>query len=66
MAFMEEHLDPLHFVRIHRSSIVNVERIKELRPWFHGDYQVLLCGGEELTLSRGRREQLERIMGPLP
>jgi two-component system LytT family response regulator len=63
---VEARLDPERFVRIHRSTIVNVERIQELRPWFHGDYQVLLHDGTELMLSRGRREQLEKVLGPLP
>lgn len=63
---MEDKLDPNQFVRIHRSAIVNVERIQELRPWFHGDYQVLLTNGTELTLSRGRRPALEQLMGRLP
>ncbi|MCC6368192.1 MAG: response regulator transcription factor [Bryobacterales bacterium] len=63
---VEARLDPERFVRIHRSTIVNVERIQELRPCFHGDYQVLLHDGTELMLSRGRREQLEKVLGPLP
>lgn len=66
MTAMEDRLDARKFVRIHRSAIVNVERIRELRPWFHGDYQVLLTNGEELMLSRARREQLESRLGPLP
>ena len=40
---MEERLDGRRFVRIHRSRIVNIERIKELQPWFHGDYVVMLA-----------------------
>ena len=48
----ERRLEPTRFVRIHRSTIVNVERIRELQTLFHGDYVVLLRDGTELTLSR--------------
>jgi two-component system LytT family response regulator len=47
------------FQRVHRSTIVNMERIKELQPWFRGDYRILLRDGTVLTLSRTYREQLE-------
>ena len=40
MSRMEERLDPESFARIHRSSIVNIEHIKEIQPWSHGDYVV--------------------------
>ncbi|MBI4905787.1 MAG: response regulator transcription factor [Acidobacteria bacterium] len=66
LSSIEERLDPKRFVRIHRSTIVNIDRIRELRPWFHGDYQVLLNTGQELMLSRARRPQLELRLGPLP
>ena len=58
MNSIESRLDPDRFVRIHRSTIVNTERIKELRPWFHGEYVVLLTNGTELTLSRSYRDRL--------
>jgi two-component system LytT family response regulator len=57
MQHMEETLDSKKFVRIHRRSIVNVDRIRELRPLFKGSYTVVLEDGTELTLSpvyRGR------------
>jgi two-component system LytT family response regulator len=57
---MQGRLDPGRFLRIHRSTIVNVSRIRELRPWFHGDYVVLLTNGRELTLSRSYRD---RVLG---
>ncbi|MGH9509615.1 MAG: LytR/AlgR family response regulator transcription factor [Terriglobales bacterium] len=60
---IETKLDTRHFMRIHRSTIVNLERIKELQPWFHGDYVVLLRDGTRLTLSRGYREKLQQVMG---
>jgi two-component system LytT family response regulator len=56
---MEAALDPARFVRIHRSSIVNVDRIKELHPLFRGDYTVVLRDGRELTLSKSYRERLK-------
>ncbi|HUP19881.1 MAG TPA: LytTR family DNA-binding domain-containing protein [Gemmatimonadota bacterium] len=60
---LEERLDPRRFVRIHRSTIVNLDRVKELQPWFHGAYAVVLEDGTELRLSRGRRKELERRLG---
>jgi two-component system, LytTR family, response regulator len=57
---LECKLDVGRFVRIHRSTIVNVERIRELQPAFHGDYAVILHDGTELSLSRGYRERLEQ------
>ena len=56
---LEAQLNPQNFVRIHRSIIVNLERIKELHPHFNGDYIVVLENGVQLKLSRSRREQLE-------
>ena len=56
---LQERLDPQQFVRIHRSSMVNTDRIVELQPRTHGDYVVILKNGIELTLSRGYRAQLE-------
>jgi two-component system, LytTR family, response regulator len=59
MLDLEAQLDPQRFVRIHRSIIVNIERIKELHPHFNGDYIVVLEDGRQLKLSRSRRENLE-------
>ena len=59
MLDLEAQLDPQKFVRIHRSIIVNLERIKELHPHFNGDYIVVLEDGRQLKLSRSRRENLE-------
>lgn len=62
MNALEGRLDPEKFFRIHRSRIVNMERIQELQPWLNGEYSVLLRTGTRLTLSRGYREKLqERI-----
>ena len=56
---LEGRLDPAKFVRIHRSIIVNLDRIKEMQPHFNGDYIVVLDDGRQLRLSRTRRENLE-------
>jgi two-component system LytT family response regulator len=56
---LEARLDPAKFVRIHRSIIVNLNRIKEMHPHFNGDYIVVLEDGRQLRLSRTRRENLE-------
>jgi len=58
---IETQLDPRRFVRIHRSTLVNVERIKELSPLFHGDYVVTLTNGARLTLSRSYRDKLSDL-----
>ena len=60
---MESRLDPKRFVRIHRSRIVNTERIKELQPWFNGEYVVVLRNGARLPLSRGYRDKLQEQLG---
>ncbi|HEV2860626.1 MAG TPA: LytTR family DNA-binding domain-containing protein [Pyrinomonadaceae bacterium] len=60
---LESKLDPAQFVRIHRSTIVNLERIRELQQLFNGEYVVVLRDGTELKLSRSRREHLERLLG---
>lgn len=59
---LETQLDPARFRRIHRSTIVNVDRIKELRTQARGDYRVILDSGAQLTLSRSYRETLHRLL----
>jgi two-component system LytT family response regulator len=54
-----QRLDPKRFVRVHRSTVVNTDRIRELRPRGHGDFTIVLHDGRELTLSRAYRSQLE-------
>jgi len=63
MHLLEARLDPRRFVRIHRSSIVNIDRVKELQPFFHGEYTVLLEDGARLKLSRNYRHHLELLLG---
>lgn len=60
---LEKRLDPGKFLRIHRSFVVNLDRIRELQPIFHGDYAVKLADGTELTLSRNYREKLLEPLG---
>ncbi|MBI4905868.1 MAG: response regulator transcription factor [Acidobacteria bacterium] len=55
-------LDPATFVRIHRSAIVNLDRIQQLQPMFRGDYRVVLRDGTQLTLSRNYRERLQELL----
>lgn len=61
MSAIESKLDPKQFVRIRRSAIVNVERIKKLYPLFRGEYEILLEDGTRLTSSRRCRANLQRI-----
>jgi two-component system LytT family response regulator len=49
------------FLRIHRSTIVNIARVRELQPWFHGEYVVVLNDGTNLKLSRTHRDALARL-----
>jgi two-component system LytT family response regulator len=63
---LEAQLDPKKFVRIHRSSIVRLDFIQELQPWFHGEYRVILHDGTQLTLSRNHRDKLQEALGKLP
>jgi two-component system LytT family response regulator len=56
MSSLEEQLSPAQFVRVSRSAIVNIERIKELQPMAKGEYIVLLHNGKQLTMTRGIRE----------
>src|SRR5215510_10497133 len=62
---LENQLDPKKFLRIHRSAIVRIDRIKELQPWFHGEYHIILNDGTQLTLSRNYRDRLQEALGKL-
>jgi two-component system LytT family response regulator len=63
MRSLEEQLSPEQFVRVSRSAIVNIERIKELQPMAKGEYVVILHDGKRLTMTRGIRD-LEEALGP--
>ncbi len=60
---MEAALDPARFLRIHRGTIANLDRIKEVHPLFYGDYQVRLADGTPLTLSRRFRDRARLALG---
>ena len=61
LARLDDTLDPAKFARIHRSTIVNVQRIREIRPWFRGHHVVVLEDGTELRMSRYQREVAKRL-----
>jgi two-component system LytT family response regulator len=63
MNALEGRIDTTRFLRIHRSTIVNIERVKEFQPLFHGDYAVILRDGTQLTLSRTYRPRLQELLG---
>jgi two-component system LytT family response regulator len=65
MTALEARLDPARFMRIHRSRIVNVERIRKIEPGENGDYTLTLSNGVALTLSRSYRARLEERFGSL-
>jgi two-component system LytT family response regulator len=62
MSSLEEKLDPHKFVRVHRSTIVNIDRIKELYPLFNEDHLIILRDGTRLTLSRTYYHQVKSVM----
>ena len=62
MSGIERKLDPARFVRVHRSTIVRIDRIRELEPLFQGDYLIVLQDGSRLTSSRGYRSSVQRVL----
>jgi two-component system, LytTR family, response regulator len=66
MSQLEQRLDPAQFVRIHRSTIVNVDQVGELTPLFRGDSIIVLLDGTELRLSRSHRAEFERRLSGSP
>lgn len=62
MARLEERLDPKRFIRIHRSTIVNIDRLRKLSPSFAGDYSVILQDGTKLKLSRGYHDRIANLL----
>ncbi len=64
---IEQRLDGNRFVRIHRSTIINVDQVVELHPLFHGDYEIVLKRGTRVTMSRRfRSRMLPFMVGPWP
>jgi len=62
---LERQLNPAMFLRIHRSTIVNIESIEALQPMYQGDYRVILNTGAQLTLSRRYRDRARQVLGVL-
>jgi two-component system LytT family response regulator len=62
MSRLEQQLDPREFLRIHRSTLVRIDRIREVQPWFQGDYVVVMDDGTQLTSSRGYRDRLKDLL----
>ncbi|HXN36221.1 MAG TPA: LytTR family DNA-binding domain-containing protein [Opitutaceae bacterium] len=63
MAALEARLDPVRFIRIHRSTIVNVDRLRKLSPSFDGEYAVILHDSTKLRLSRGYHDRIKALLG---
>jgi two-component system LytT family response regulator len=62
MRALGERLDPAKFVRLHRSAVVNIERLRELLPWSRGEQVAVLRDGTQLTIGRAFRERLLAVM----
>lgn len=63
ISHLEDTLDPRVFARIHRSTVVNLNRVREMQQWFSGDYVVILEDGTRLRLSRHYRDRVEKQVG---
>jgi DNA-binding LytR/AlgR family response regulator len=63
LAELEARLDPAHFFRVHRAAIVNLDRVKEVIPWFKGSHKLRLTTGAEVDLSRAQARALRQILG---
>ncbi len=59
----EAQLNPKKFLRIHKSTIVNIQRIEHVQPLFHGDYRIILRNGTALTVTRRYRRKLNELIG---
>ncbi len=58
---LEKKLDQKHFARVHRGHIVNIDRIREIQPWDHGDYRIVLKDGSFVNFSRRYRSRLNHL-----
>jgi two-component system LytT family response regulator len=58
----EERLSPHGFIRVHRSVVINADRIFRLEPWTHGEYVIVLRNGTKLNSSRAYAEQIRRLI----
>ena len=62
ISVLEQQLDPSVFIRIHRSVIIRIERMKEMKPLSNGDHIVLLNDGTQLPLSRTYRDKVLSLL----
>ena len=62
MTQIEQRLPPSKFIRIHRSTIVNIERIREFQPWFQGDWILVLADGTRLQSGKSYRRRIRELM----
>jgi len=62
MKEIESRLDPEQFVRVHRSAIVNLDRVREVQPWFRGEQVLILDNDTRITIGRRYREELVRLL----
>ncbi len=60
---LEQQLDPEMFIRVHRSYIINIDFLKEITPWAHGDYIIILKDNTQLNLGRNYKDKLLAIFG---
>ena len=63
LANLETRLDPARFLRMHRTTIVKVERLRELQPWFSWEFVAILQDGTRLKVSRGYRDRVAKWLG---
>jgi two-component system LytT family response regulator len=66
MNSLEKRLDPGQFLRVHRSRMVNIRKVKELRPLFRGEYDITLQDGTRLETGRGYRDRVQWLLGDSP
>ena len=64
MNSIERRLDPSRFLRVHRSAIVNRSRIREMQPWFKGDYVLILRSGARVVSGRTYRGAVHALLSP--
>lgn len=62
MTSLEKQLDPAHFARVHRSAIVNLASVREIRPWFRGEYLAVLASGAKVRIGATYRDALFRVL----
>jgi two-component system LytT family response regulator len=63
LSTIQKQLDPRGFIRIHRSTMVNIRFVREVQPWFNGHHIVVLKNGQQLRMSRYRQEGMQRLIG---